>query len=200
MSDKLLTFPNLEHLKNQARRFLKAYRAGDPEPRERVRTISSTREFKLADAQFVVARGYGFSSWTALKAHVETVRAAPKVQLSPRRRFVSELAERLVRLAQGRDLKSLAVGVSRLSLRDILDVRAWLLETNQHAALVDGSLAGLRSQNARVRYDCAGALDHLADERCAEPLWLLLSDPVPRVRRAALHSLSCEACKIVPLP
>lgn len=27
----------------------------------------------------------------------------------------------------------------------------------------------------------------------------LLDDPVPRVRRAAMHSLSCDACKLSPL-
>ena len=43
-------------------------------------------------------------------------------------------------------------------------------------------------------------MDHFADPRCAEPLRRLLHDPVPRVRWAALHSLTCEACKLEPLP
>jgi HEAT repeat protein len=51
-----------------------------------------------------------------------------------------------------------------------------------------------------VRYYCALAMDHIADERCVEPLKGLLEDNVPRVRAAALHSLSCEACKVTPLP
>jgi HEAT repeats len=196
VSNKLPVFPNLEHLKNQAKKILKAYQAGDLEIRERVRATSGTRAFKLADAQFIVARGCGFPSWTALKFHVERA----QTQLTPRRKFVWRLAERLVQLARDRDLEGLAVGVSRLPLRDILDVRSRLLETNQHATLVDGLIAGLESQNPRIRYECANVLDHLADERCAEPLTRLLNDPVPRVRRAALHSLSCEACKIAPLP
>ncbi len=50
-----------------------------------------------------------------------------------------------------------------------------------------------------MRYNCAIALDHLADERCTEPLRQLLNDSVPRVRRAAVHSLSCDACKVSPL-
>ncbi len=50
-----------------------------------------------------------------------------------------------------------------------------------------------------MRYNCAGAMDHLGDDRCAEPLRRLLDDPVPRVRRMALHSLACDACKIAPL-
>ncbi len=43
-------------------------------------------------------------------------------------------------------------------------------------------------------------MDHFADSRCAGPLRRLLHDPVPRVRWAALHSLTCEACKLEPLP
>ena len=29
---------------------------------------------------------------------------------------------------------------------------------------------------------------------------MLVTDPVPRVRRMALHALSCEECKLAPLP
>jgi HEAT repeat protein len=42
-------------------------------------------------------------------------------------------------------------------------------------------------------------MDHFADARCAAPLRAMLSDAVPRVRWAALHSLSCEACKLAPI-
>ncbi len=195
MSNKLPAFPNLERLKHQALRVLKAYRAGDPEVLASVQGILSRGVFKLADAQFGVAREYGFLTWAALKAHVEQTQS----RRTPRRKFVSGLTERLVELAEKRDLEGLAVGVSRLPLRDILDVRTWLVQTDQHAALVDGLIEGLVNENARVRYECANVLDHLADERCAEPLTRLLNDPVPRVRRAALHSLSCDACKITPL-
>ncbi len=50
--------PSLEHLKNEAKQRLKRLRAGDPHA-------------KLAAAQLVVARQYGFSSWRPLKAHVD---------------------------------------------------------------------------------------------------------------------------------
>jgi HEAT repeat protein len=50
-----------------------------------------------------------------------------------------------------------------------------------------------------MRFLSAQAMDHFADQRCAEPLRLLLRDPVPRVRWAALHSLSCEECKLAPI-
>jgi ankyrin repeat protein len=52
--------PSLEHLKNEAKQRLKGLRVGDPHA-------------KLAAAQLVVARQYGFSSWRALKVHVDKV-------------------------------------------------------------------------------------------------------------------------------
>jgi HEAT repeat protein len=109
---------------------------------------------------------------------------------------VSELAITLL----GSDSKTIGEHFALMPLRTILELRTYLLETEKHALLVDGLLAGLNHIEARVRYNCALAMDHIADERCSEPLQALLEDAVPRVRRAALHSLSCEACKVTPLP
>jgi ankyrin repeat protein len=50
--------PNLSWLRKQAKRRLEELREGNPAAR-------------LADAQFDLARRYGFSSWRALKAHVD---------------------------------------------------------------------------------------------------------------------------------
>ena len=83
-----------------------------------------------------------------------------------------------------------------MPLRDLLDLRSRVVVLGLHAVLVGGLLAGLENPRSRVRYLCADALDHLADERCAVPLERLLSDLVPRIRRAALHALSCDACKL----
>ena len=47
--------PNLRHLRDQAKDLLRAGRAAS-----------------LADAQFQIARLYGFASWPKLKAHVES--------------------------------------------------------------------------------------------------------------------------------
>ncbi|MEO1237837.1 MAG: ankyrin repeat domain-containing protein, partial [Planctomycetota bacterium] len=55
--------PELEHLKNQAKRRLEALRRADPKA-------------KLSAAQFALARDYGFSSWRELKAHVDALRAS----------------------------------------------------------------------------------------------------------------------------
>jgi HEAT repeats len=56
-------------------------------------------------------------------------------------------------------------------------------------------LSALLHPNPRVRYECLGLLDHLADDDCAAAMIAATSDPVPRVRRMALHALGCGGCK-----
>ena len=63
---------SLEHLRKQAKKLLKAYRAGDTAEVERVRAHCDGGEFTLNDAQFVLAREYGFASWPKLVAELET--------------------------------------------------------------------------------------------------------------------------------
>jgi ankyrin repeat protein len=70
---------NLEQLRKQAKELLKAYRAGDATAAaevERFESHANPANFALADAQRVLARAYGFASWTKLKQHVEGVNAA----------------------------------------------------------------------------------------------------------------------------
>jgi hypothetical protein len=61
MSQQLPLHPNLDHLKKQAKDVLRVFRRQKP-------------QWKLADAQHAVARGYGFVNWSSLKTHVEKVR------------------------------------------------------------------------------------------------------------------------------
>jgi len=72
--------PSLEQLRKQAKELLRAYRAGDGAASARVRAHSPrlsqqgrSAPASLADAQFVLAREYGFESWARLKRHVEAV-------------------------------------------------------------------------------------------------------------------------------
>jgi ankyrin repeat protein len=66
---------NLEHLRKQAKRLLRQIHAGDPD------AVALVAEFhplphaavKLADAQLITARMYGFASWPKLKQHVDIV-------------------------------------------------------------------------------------------------------------------------------
>ena len=85
MSAKHLTpGSNLEHLKNQAKRLLKASQAGDPDACSRLREslppFSSLSDpeiqsanIALTDAQSVVALELGFTSWAKLKRQVESL-------------------------------------------------------------------------------------------------------------------------------
>ena len=71
--------PSLEQLRKQAKGLLKAYCAGDAATVAEVQCFESQSDparFALADAQRVLARAYGFASWTKLKEQVEGVTAA----------------------------------------------------------------------------------------------------------------------------
>ena len=64
--------PSMENLRKQAKSLLKAAKQNDPEARDRIGPFfGDPAAITLQQAQLVVAREYGFSSWTALKRHVE---------------------------------------------------------------------------------------------------------------------------------
>jgi hypothetical protein len=72
--------PNLAHLKGQARTLQRQVRAGDNAALDTVRTFhprpraaEAFGTFPLADAQLVLARQYGFPSWSALRRHLTVV-------------------------------------------------------------------------------------------------------------------------------
>jgi len=62
MSRELPARPNLEYLKNEAKDRLVDLRRADPRA-------------QLSDAQFALAKDYGFESWPKLKEHVESLAA-----------------------------------------------------------------------------------------------------------------------------
>src|ERR1700722_531828 len=73
--------PDLDQLKRQAKELLEAYRASSPEAVAEVDAYhrgffhgrATPEDFALHDAQFVLARSYGFESWPKLKAAVDGV-------------------------------------------------------------------------------------------------------------------------------
>jgi ankyrin repeat protein len=84
MSQPLPARPDLEQLRKQAKELLKSHKSGNPEAFRRFREqhpdFSNASDSKLqsvpvslADAQLVVAREYGFASWTKLKEQVESI-------------------------------------------------------------------------------------------------------------------------------
>jgi ankyrin repeat protein len=76
MSLELPAKPNLDHLKKQAKDLLREVQQGDAAATERFRSFVSfhtAASLKLADAQHVIARDYGFATWPKLKEHVESL-------------------------------------------------------------------------------------------------------------------------------
>ena len=66
--------PNLEQQRKQARELLRAARAAEPEALRRFREHHPQGSgSRLADAQLVIAREYGFASWPKLKAFIDQV-------------------------------------------------------------------------------------------------------------------------------
>jgi hypothetical protein len=202
--------PSLEQLKHQAKDLLRAARDLNLQALLRIEQYLPHRAAAatLADIQLVIAREYGFASWPKLKRHIETLVAQPAVALeqasvmlpreSPYKQRIRQLADRI--------LESAASGAITQVLeylvipgRDVLALRDYLVESGGYTRLVGALLANVDHPYPRVRFLVAQAMDHFADARCAAPLRTMLSDAVPRVRWAALHSLSCEACKLAPI-
>jgi hypothetical protein len=68
-SSRLPARLSFEQLRKQAKDLLRQYRAGETTAVERFRRVAAVP--RLADAQFLLAREYGFESWSQLKHHVE---------------------------------------------------------------------------------------------------------------------------------
>jgi ankyrin repeat protein len=76
--------PSLEQYRKQAKDLVKAFNSGDPEATRRVRKFhphadalldgtTLKAKFTLADAQWTVAREYGFDSWPKFTKRIETL-------------------------------------------------------------------------------------------------------------------------------
>jgi ankyrin repeat protein len=83
--------PHLDVPKREARELLTQWRAAQPEALERIRgrhpkyktqddAAIAAAEFRLADAQLVIAREYGLTNWTTLKRRIEANSAAGSLQ------------------------------------------------------------------------------------------------------------------------
>jgi hypothetical protein len=70
---------NLEQQKKRAKELLKDVNARDVGARTRIAHATGrdpAAEFKLADAQFAIAREFGLPSWTDLKSHIDSMERA----------------------------------------------------------------------------------------------------------------------------
>jgi ankyrin repeat protein len=78
--------PNLEMQQKRAKELLRAAWDGDASTLERVRALHpkppAGEAMTLADAQLVIARGYGFESWAAMKRKIDSVTQTPVEQFA----------------------------------------------------------------------------------------------------------------------
>ncbi|MEJ0007953.1 MAG: ankyrin repeat domain-containing protein [Steroidobacteraceae bacterium] len=76
--------PSLEHQHKLAKRLLREVWAEDPAAMQRVRAClrpgTDLNALKLQQAQLVIARGYGFDSWAAMKHKIESLTQSPLEQ------------------------------------------------------------------------------------------------------------------------
>lgn len=76
--------PSLEHQQKLAKRLLREIWAGDADAIARLRAFlpgaPNLDALKLHNAQLVIARGYGFDSWTAMKRKIESLAKSPLEQ------------------------------------------------------------------------------------------------------------------------
>src|SRR5262249_37617330 len=83
-AEPLPPHPSLEHQQKLAKRLLRSCWAGDADAIARVRAFlpgsPNPDALKLHDAQVVIARGYGFASWAAMKRKIESLTSSPLEQ------------------------------------------------------------------------------------------------------------------------
>lgn len=161
--------PHLEHLRKQAKQLLRALREGDGPARARFQQAllyPPPPSPKLADAQLVIAREYGFASWPRLKHHVErgqpdapvaelveAVRrgdvAAARALLAEHPRLRQRLDDPLPGLAFGGTLLLEALRHDRALIELLLDAGA---DVNQRSHWWAGSFGVLDRQHAHLDY------------------------------------------------
>jgi ankyrin repeat protein len=97
--------PSLENLRKQSKFLLKSVQSHNPDALLRVREFhpqpdNALLDFSLSDAQLVVARNYGFASWSRLKQHLDVLAQHSLMPKSLEDADDSEpLADRFIRLA-----------------------------------------------------------------------------------------------------
>ncbi len=107
--------PSLEQLKNQAKDLLKAYRAGQPPAVARFRESMprpfgtsddrpSPPSFSLRDAQLVVAREYGFASWSQMHNHIVERESTPMIEMTVEGIKLSHRNQQRVVILKGKEV------------------------------------------------------------------------------------------------
>jgi hypothetical protein len=182
--------PSLEQLRKQAKELLQQLRSSDPSATARLRKYKTTDSDPiLADAQFTLAREYGFESWSKLVQHIQ---ASQSSDLQQHQR----IAEDLVAVYNSAD----AEGAKRLNdlfhsslniqqIRDFIRDKLFNLpdaDQRTHnfalpvAQLVVARLFGFQDWDALVQSTNAADQDSHQD-KCSAPFVLSSRPPFYRI-------------------
>jgi ankyrin repeat protein len=151
--EPLPSHPNLEQQQKLAKRLLRDVWSGVAAAIDRVREFLPVRTdldaLKLHDAQLVIARGYGFDSWAALKRKIESLTKSPLEQF--------DVAVREGDAERARELleKHAAVGARINEPRFDFDSPA-IHQAKKNLALVDVLLEHGADINARSTFWAGG--------------------------------------------
>lgn len=110
--------PSLEHFKYQAKDLLKGHASGDATIAQRIREFHPqwakasdaeifAAQLRLSDAQFAIAREYGFASWARLKRRIEQPKPGDEASLPRHERIQDPTFRRAVELIDEGDAKGL---------------------------------------------------------------------------------------------
>ncbi len=81
MRTDLPTQPNLDDIEKEVKNLFHALRRGDAAARSRYCSIDSLpylSDPRIEDAQYIIAREYGYSSWQKLKEQLHTTSSSGK--------------------------------------------------------------------------------------------------------------------------
>jgi ankyrin repeat protein len=180
--------PSLDQQKKRAKELIRAFRRGDPEARGRIRRhLPDKTAVKLADAQFVIAREYGFRSWADLKRHIEAHDVAPEAP--------PELAQAFRRAVQARDAAAVrsffaqhpsAAGLVNAPIFDFDSPALVHLAGSGDVDLVDALLAAGADPNRRSDWWAGGF----------HPLYLAGDDVAERLLAAGAVADACAAAHL----
>jgi len=173
--------PDLEQQRKLAKELLRAFRRAEPEAVARIRAaLPDKAAIALADAQFALAREYGFASWRELTERIAR-------ELEDRRPPV----ERFKRAVQDGDAASVrALLEGHAAVREVVDAPIFafdapaLVAAAEHADVVDVLLAFGADPNRRSGW-WAGGFHPLHVARGAAAERLLAAGAVPDACAAA---------------
>jgi ankyrin repeat protein len=130
----------IDLLKKEAKRWLKALRAGDPNARSRLMHAVPAAQASptLRDVQHALAREYGFAGWLALTQAVSTAAPEPGAHASLVNRFLDNACpDHHVRGAQDH-------ARARHTATRLLEQHPEIATDSFHTAVVCGDIAGVR--------------------------------------------------------